>query len=392
MKKRIVSILGAAVVCTAVASASDGFSIKGEIPGLKAGTKVELLSKERDGHGSLAEAVATDGAFVLTGSVKSPSICELRIDVSNEDGNMLDRSFRLMVENIPMTVSAAHLDSVPPGFYFGTGGLMMEKNVSITGGQAQKEFAEFNEAMFPYVFAAKTAHYNLYVDEKRDKSEEGEKRLEAAYEAANVDEAKARRRFMEEHPSYSVSGYYWNDILSEPFSFTSAELDALHEKLKTQTDTARLNRLERTIDYARKYQRGTQYTDFAVLDTIGGERRASEFAGPGKYMMVDFWASWCGPCRASIPHVRELYNTYGDRLAILSVSVDSAEKPWRKAMDQERMEWTQLWANKDKMETIRDAYQLTSIPYMLIINPDGQIIYAGHDPAEVSALLAAEME
>lgn len=371
------------------AQTQDGFRIKADIPGLKAGTEVLLVSQERGSKENLAETKASDGAFVLTGSVASPTLCEIRIK-SLREGEM-DKAVCLMVENTDMAVSAAHIDSVAPGFYFGTSGLRQEKNVKVDGGQAQREYKEYTDYMYPYTFASKEAHFNTYIDENRDQSPEGSKRLKAALAAANKQESAARKRFITEHPGYSISGLYWGEILNSPFSFTASELDEIESKLSALSDTARMSFISNKLDYARKYQRNAPYTDFAALDTVGTQRKLSDFMSDGRYVMIDFWASWCGPCRLSIPHVRELHEKYGDRLEILAVSVDSAEKPWRKAMEQEQMTWTQLWLPKDMVAPVQNAYQLGGIPYMLIVNPAGQLIYAGHDPDEVSEILEKEL-
>ena len=103
--------------------------------------------------------------------------------------------------------------------------------------------------------------------------------------------------------------------------------------------------------------------------------------------MIDFWASWCGPCRAAIPHVRELYKKYGDKVEFIAVSLDSSEAPWRKAMDHEKMEWTQLWADKSHSEGVVKPYQISGIPFIMLLDPQGRIVHAGHNPDAVTAIL-----
>ena len=345
-KTLLLSILigSAAMLC---AQNQPGFRIVGEIPGLKAGTPVKLMSQERGRGGELAETKATDGHFELTGNVASSSLCEIRIEGAGEED--LGRAISLMVENIDMNVKSVHIDSVTPGFYFGTSGLEQEKNTTVKGGEAQREYKEYTDFMYPYNFATRRAHYNYYIDENRDQTPEGEKRLKAEYAAATLKEAAARKRFITEHPGYSISGLYWGELLDAPFSFTAPELDEIESKVSALSDTARLSSVKRKLAYARNYQR-------------------------------------------TIPHVRELYKEYGDRLEVLAVSLDSAEKPWRKAMDQEKMEWTQLWLNKELVEPAREAYQISGIPYMLLISPDGRLIFAGHNPDEVNEILEKELK
>ena len=107
-------IASSTLILASVASlhASDGFTITVDIPGLKAGSKVELVSRESGRYGTLAETVATDGAFTLSGEVPSPTISELRIE--RPDSASIGKGISMMVENVPMTVTAAHIDSVPP--------------------------------------------------------------------------------------------------------------------------------------------------------------------------------------------------------------------------------------------------------------------------------------
>ena len=150
----------------------------------------------------------------------------------------------------------------------------------------------------------------------------------------------------------------------------------------------RSNSLAKAVENARKFMRGQQFADFVAVDPEGTSHNFSAHAGKGKYTMVDFWASWCGPCRAAIPHVRELHEKYGDKLNIIAASVDEDDAAWRKAMDQEKMAWTQLRVPKENFKDVTAAYHFSGIPFMVLVDGDGKIVFAGHDPVKVSDILS----
>lgn len=392
MKKIILSgvaalMLSALVSCGGSAPRTT-FKITGEVPGLKEGTRVKLRGSEHNFNDSIAGCLAADGTFILEGSVDAPVVCELQFFIDEDD---LERSVYMMVENTDLTVNAANIDSIPRSFYFGADGKRLEHNVTISGGEAQRQYAEYQNAVYPFEIAVKQAHYNLFcTDEKLDEETERqrEKLLDEAYSAL----AEAKRKFIYEHPYYYISAYFFIDEIDRPFMFSADELDAVLEKVSACPDSARVARIKKIIDRNRAYVRNAGYTDFSMVNPAGKEVKLSELLVPGKYTMVDFWASWCGPCRASIPHVRELNDLYSDKLLIISASVDSDEADWKKAMEQEKMIWQQFRVPEDSMDTVRSAYRLSSIPYILVFNPEGEIIFAGNNPSEVSELLAEELK
>ncbi len=101
----------------------------------------------------------------------------------------------------------------------------------------------------------------------------------------------------------------------------------------------------------------------------------------GKYLLIDFWASWCGPCRAAIPKVKELYASYHPKkLNIVSISIDDSKKDWKKAVNEEEMPWQQL-LSPDNERTMK-KFQFSGIPTMYLIDPEGKIIksYTGYSP------------
>ena len=93
----------------------------------------------------------------------------------------------------------------------------------------------------------------------------------------------------------------------------------------------------------------------------------------GKYLLIDFWASWCGPCRAAVPKVKELYGKYKSKgFDVVSISIDDSKKAWVKAMDEEQMPWNQ-WLSPDKNKTMV-KFLFSGIPTIYLVDREGKII------------------
>lgn len=119
---------------------------------------------------------------------------------------------------------------------------------------------------------------------------------------------------------------------------------------------------------------GNVAPDFELPDSTG-KKKYKLSSLRGKYVLVDFWASWCGPCKAEIPHLKQAYMGYKNKgFEIVSVSLDSKEDAWKASLRQFQMPWLQISDVKGFNSVVNDLYHVPSIPKTLLLDKNGVII------------------
>jgi len=152
------------------------------------------------------------------------------------------------------------------------------------------------------------------------------------------------------------------------------DVNDIYQKLDASAQqSAQGQRIAIRLTVLKKSALGEKILDFTQNDTIGKPVQFASFKG--KYVLVDFWASWCGPCRGENPNVLKVYNEYKDKnFTVVGISLDDKADRWEKAIKEDNMPWTQLSDLKGWKNELAQYYGIQAIPSNLLVDPEGKIV------------------
>lgn len=175
----------------------------------------------------------------------------------------------------------------------------------------------------------------------------------------------------------------------DPYFYKLFEL--LSDRDKRRCDVKDAYEFRKKRDEQKEFV-GKPFLDFSLMDSVGKEVRISDYVGKSRLLYLDFWASWCGPCLAQEPHIKELYQKYkGDDFEVLGISLDVTKERWLSAVEKKKgLSWPELYVgSRAREEELRKLYQIVGIPYGVLIDQSGKVVCVAGGWQELKALLEA---
>lgn len=339
-----------------------GFKINVNLNGAQG--KVLLEKRDAGAWVPVDTANIENGKAVLSGEVTIPG--DYYLSVTGKRGKAL-----VFVENSKMTITG-HADSL--------------NMIKVSGSKTHDEYKSVEDQIKKL-----TNEYMAIYQNSRQAAVAGDTakarqlmdKVNELYENTN----KIQEDFVRNHPASYVTPYFLGNI---QYDKNVEELNQLVSGLDPKLDVSpTIKSIKEQVEKMQKVAVGQTAPDFTQNDPEGNPVKFSDVYSKNKYTLVDFWASWCGPCRGENPNVVAVFNDYKDKgFGVFGVSLDQDKASWVKAIADDHLDWAQVsdlayWNN-----TVAQMYAINSIPSNLLVDQNGKIIAKDKRGKELRAVIS----
>ena len=322
---------------------SKGFVVTGKVNGIADG-KVQIVTMSEE-HTPVATDSVKNGVFTLKGVINEPGLYFLVL--ANEQPQYL------YLENKVINITGSKSDL---------------KNLQVEGSQSHADFVKFNNIFNPLI-AELNGHAALIQKETDEKKKEGLfKNYESVVNKVNTEVGN----FVAANKSSYVSAFLLS--ISAQVTGDPAVMEQRFNLLSEEVRNSEIGKnIAKNIAYSKVGAVGSDALDFTQADMDGKPVSLSAFKG--KYVLLDFWASWCKPCRLENPNVVKVYQKFKDKnFTVLGVSLDQSKDAWVKAVQLDKLSWNHVSDLQQWNNAVAQMYHIQSIPGNFLIDPNGKII------------------
>ncbi|MDF2188888.1 TlpA disulfide reductase family protein [Paraflavitalea sp. CAU 1676] len=325
------------------AATPEGFTLIGNVPDFK--DSIVFLTYGTFDNTKIDSAKVTDGKFAFKGEVAEPL-----------QGMLFSRNYRLRLD-----------------LFVDKGNVTVEgpiEDMKVVGSPVVNEYEVFNRTIM-----SNRKWVNKIFTEAYEAKQAGDttraKGLEADGNKWYAYEYEIRKTYIKSHPASPISA---RELLMYVNNKTLAECTPMYAALEPQVKaTLQGQELTKRFELLNKITTGKAALPFSQAAVDGKKITLGTYKG--KYVLLEFWASWCGPCRAENPNLRKQVDIFGSKgFNVLGVSLDKARDPWVKAIEKDGLTWTQVSDLKGWNNEIAVAYGVKAVPANFLIDPSGTII------------------
>lgn len=380
MKKTIIYLL--CMIAVALGANAQGYTLKGTLSGLADGTKVVLVPMSHDSEDPIAEATVSGGKFEISGKVEFPRAVFLQV---KDTYGVAD----LMLENTDITLSATVAkEKAHDGkdrYIFSdvkvSGSPLTDR---LQGYLSQRDALDKDYADYHNRFADILSQMN---DARKAKDKARIDSLNAsdtykAFAQAETDFFHKVEKTFTDMINANLDSY-WGPLLAlRLYSYLTPEQATLYNSFSEAAKQSWYGKKVKSEIFPGG-QAGEKAMEFNVKDDNGKTLTLIELSKGKRYVLLDFWASWCAPCRKEIPNVKRQYELYKSKgFEVISISIDKSEEAWRKAVKEEQLQWP----NFIDKTNVAKTYSVRAVPSMFLIDVKTMTLVASGNDARGEAL------
>ena len=357
MKKILLSVLTLAAI---QGKAQQKLTVNGSVAGFKETVEKVYVNYRGTDSWKTDSATVTDGKYTLSFDLAEPASIMVRARFKKtETPRTAKRSDMAQLFLEPGTVAVTHVDSF--------------SNVKAKGSKAQSAYEALNEKL-KATNDAMSALNDEYRALMAKKDEAGIAKLEEKADAIQAQQKEIYKAELNANPKSPLALYMLDRVAG--YDINAEEVEPLFTKLPEATKQLPSGKtMAEKIKTAKLTGIGVIAPEFTQNDTLGNPIALSSFRG--KYLLIDFWASWCGPCRKENPNVVKAFQKYKDKgFTILGVSLDqpNAKEKWLKAIHDDNLTWTQVSDLQYWKNAVAVQYGVQAIPQNYLLDPSGKIV------------------